>query len=567
MELKSGMARSILCELLTLALPRTDDPRTQELALTWVLRLKAAALDTMCRYRELQRAMTNSPEVAEQAARVRQAFDAYMKRLAQPVGPNEDAFRLQVNTLRFERDRQEADLHRLLERQRPVSIPTDVTIASVRDRLPPESALVEIIRMEPYDFTPKNPETHWKDSRYVAFVLTRDRALVPRLIDLGEAATLERSVKEFREALTRAPRELSLSDEKSVDTEFRELSAGLSLRVFSPIRAALKDAKTVFLAPDGVFNLLPFDALAENGKYLIESFRFRYLSTGRDLLRPKTSSATGTTVFAGPDFDWRPETAPHPVPSAPSGTSDRRLVLRGVEIGELRSLRWKTLPGAAREAEDIQKALADTAYSPVRLITGAQARKATFTEVAAPRVLHIATHGFFLAERSVEETDEPGARSGDRGVQPGLSPLLRSGLVFTGANQLTNASAQSTGSDEGWLTAEEVAQMNLRGTELVVLSACESGLGDVTQAGEGVFGLRRAFFYAGARSLVVSLFKVPDTETRELMQGFYLRLKKGMPPPEALHEAKRELISRRREEHKAAHPFFWASFILIGSGG
>jgi hypothetical protein len=174
----------------------------------------------------------------------------------------------------------------LLNKLRPTAIPTDVTVASIRDRLPPESALVEIIRMESYDFTPIKPETHWKESRYVAFVLTRDRAIAPRLIDLGDAAALERNVKEFREALTRVPRELSLSDEQSVDAEFRELSAGLSLRVFTPVRAALNDAKTVFLAPDGVFNLLPFDALTQNGKYLIESFRFRYLSTGRDLLRP-----------------------------------------------------------------------------------------------------------------------------------------------------------------------------------------------------------------------------------------------------------------------------------------
>jgi CHAT domain-containing protein len=138
--------------------------------------------------------------------------------------------------------------------------------------------------------------------------------------------------------------------------------------------------------------------------------------------------------------------------------------------------------------------------------------------------------------------------------------------VLTGANGLTDPAGRPAATDDGWLTAEEVAQMNLRGTELVVLSACESGLGEV-QSGEGVFGLRRAFLYAGTESLVVSLFKVPDAETRELMKVFYGRLKGGAAPADALHDAKCEVLARRRQTNKAAHPFFWASFVPVGGGG
>jgi CHAT domain-containing protein len=117
--------------------------------------------------------------------------------------------------------------------------------------------------------------------------------------------------------------------------------------------------------------------------------------------------------------------------------------------------------------------------------------------------------------------------------------------------------------DDGYLTAAEVGQLDLRGTDLVVLSACESGLGDV-KAGEGVYGLRAAFFYAGARTLVTSLFKVPDEETVPLMEAFYKGLKAGKGKSESLYAGEREIIRRRREAKGAAHPFYWASFILVG---
>ena len=113
------------------------------------------------------------------------------------------------------------------------------------------------------------------------------------------------------------------------------------------------------------------------------------------------------------------------------------------------------------------------------------------------------------------------------------------------------------------MTAEEIALLNLQGTELVVLSACQTGLGDI-KTGEGVYGLRRAFLYAGARTLVTSLFEVPDTETRELMNRFYGGLKKGQGKLASLHTAQVEMLRSRRAAQGSAHPFFWASFVLVG---
>jgi CHAT domain-containing protein len=181
-------------------------------------------------------------------------------------------------------------------------------------------------------------------------------------------------------------------------------------------------------------------------------------------------------------------------------------------------------------------------------------------------VLHIATHGFYLPEQPAADDGGPtipSARHEHPAGELGLPSLRRSGVLLAGANRTAVGRSLPPG-DDGWLTAEEIALMSLRGTELVVLSACETGLGDV-QSGEGVYGLRRAFLYAGAHSLVVSLFKVPDAETQELMRGFYQRLNAGKGRLTALHDAKREAIAQRRAAGGAAHPFYWASFILVGS--
>src|SRR5205814_3847318 len=178
----------------------------------------------------------------------------------------------------------------------------------------------------------------------------------------------------------------------------------------------------------------------------------------------------------------------------------------------------------------IRKLLHGSAYGPVKSYVGPQALEEVLKALPAPRVLHLATHGFFLDHAPAMPVDEEaiGAGRGAGAVRGRLrqldNPLLRSGIVLAGANTVGDKTA--TRVDDGWVTAEEIALLNLRGTELVVLSACQTGLGDV-KTGEGVYGLRRAFLYAGAETLVTSLFEVPDTETRELMTRFYAGLRAG----------------------------------------
>ena len=240
----------------------------------------------------------------------------------------------------------------------------------------------------------------------------------------------------------------------------------------------------------------------------------------------------------------------------------------GPRSNDLRVGKWSPLPGTRKEAEAVVKAL-DGAR--VRLRLGADAREDSVKAANAPRVLHLATHGFFLEDQEWQDEGASHAARGFSAPETSLiprplpvgieNPLLRSGLVFAGANQMSRALPE--GEDDGIFTALEATGLNLQGTDLVVLSACETGVGE-TRRGEGVFGLRRAFQLAGARTVVMSLWSVPDEETATLMGDFYERMASGEGKSRALQDAMLAQMRSRREEHGAAHPFYWGAFVSVG---
>lgn len=175
----------------------------------------------------------------------------------------------------------------------------------------------------------------------------------------------------------------------------------------------------------------------------------------------------------------------------------------------------------------------------------------------SPRLLHLATHGFFLGEQSYA-----GDAAAD--VNPGLeNPMMRSGLFFAGAERALLGARPPEGLEDGVLTAYEAAALDLQGTELVVLSACETGLGQVRN-GEGVFGLRRALQIAGARAVLMSLWAVPDRETQELMGLFYDKWLAGAENHDALRAAQLEMRERIRTRYGKDLAHYWGGFILVG---
>jgi len=234
----------------------------------------------------------------------------------------------------------------------------------------------------------------------------------------------------------------------------------------------------------------------------------------------------------------------------------------GVRGGLSRDLRGgplDPLPGAQIELQQINSLLENKKWL-VQLYTGRQALKESVKRVQHPRVLHIATHGFFEADQDAKLSDRAGS---DRTPSSLEDPMLRSGLFFAGANRTLAGESTPEDLDDGVLTAYEATGLNLQGTELVVLSACETGLGEVS-AGEGVFGLRRALQVAGADSVLLSMWSVPDKETQELMTLFYKNWLSGQDKPTALRNAQLALRKTVTARYGKDSPYYWGAFVLVG---
>jgi CHAT domain-containing protein len=381
-------------------------------------------------------------------------------------------------------------------------------------------------------------------------------------VDLGDAVAINDDVDELRRAL-RNPS----------STNVKQLGKALYEKVMHPILPLLGKTHRLFLSPDGDLNLIPFGALVdEQERYLVETYSITYLTSGRDLLRLQvhTVSKQGPVVFANPLFeqvgdpgDFGKQTAPV-VDSGSRGRPPPR---------DLRNVRFKPLPGTAQEA----KALGDV-LSGVKLWTGAQATEAALKQVSGPSILHIATHGFFLPDQAQAFGESArGIIVSTQTQTGGENPLLRSGLALAGVNQ-----HQSGAGEDGVLTALEATGLDLWGTKQVVLSACETGLGEVKN-GEGVYGLRRALVLAGSESQVMSLWAVSDAATRDLMADYYKRLQAGEGRTEALRQVQLTMIKSAAPTAPSAqqrdvgieqrqktpledrsHPFYWASFIQSG---
>jgi len=265
-----------------------------------------------------------------------------------------------------------------------------------------------------------------------------------------------------------------------------------------------------------------------------------------------------SVLFADPDYDLPPAGKAKPS-AAKHDEEDEKLV-------------FTRLKGFAAEARAVTQAWqAARGGEPLQLHQDKKAEKAALRSVTRPQLLYFITHGFFLDEASNRFDKDSRSVVVAQGSKLRLpdyreDPRLRSGLARAGANHARERAAR--GQSDGLLTALEVQDLNLLGTELVVLSACQTGLGTV-QVGEGVIGLRRAFQQAGARTVVASLWKVPDRETAELMGRFMKSWLGGRPPAESLRQAQLELIAQLRAESDAqrrqAPPLWWAGVICHGA--
>ncbi|HVG63255.1 MAG TPA: CHAT domain-containing tetratricopeptide repeat protein [Hyalangium sp.] len=461
-------------------------------------------------------------------------------------------YQLRLKNLADQGDALEADLAKRSAPLRALAaLPSSQDIVDrVASSLPKDGALIEFIAYadRPLVPTPGTPKAkHPSQLRYLALVLFPDGRI--RAIDLGPAAPIDQAASSLRKALAHR------------DAAFLAPSQALYSLAFKPLLPLLRDSRRLFLSPDGQLALIPFSALHDGKSFLVDSFDFSYLTSGKDLLpRPTDIPSSGSVVvLADPDFS-SPAAPPSSSQTQASALPQRSAALErffSTLRADVADQAWAPLPGTRQEAQAIQRLIPQA-----QLFLGPAASKQQLLQLAAPGVLHIATHGFFL--------EDAGAPTGSRGVahigsggtpaQPPPNPLLRSGLVLSGARAPAPATPESTKAqaDSTLVTALELAGLNLWGTQLVVLSACDTGRGDV-KLGQGVYGLRRALVTAGAETVVMSLWKVNDDTTRLLMEHYYHNLMAGLGRAAALQKA---MLSLRQS---LPHPYFWAPFIALGT--
>lgn len=559
-------------------------------SLACVLQGKSRQFDVLCRMQAVTGAEQDDPELATWISRGRTLRERINELTIQPPhGMSEEEIQDALQTSQIQLSAVETEIGvRLEQRMGP---PPRLTRETVAKALPDNSALVEYVCYEPIDLTAKEGPLPRRPTRCEAFVVFADVARPVVRIDLGDAAAIETAVNDFTTHFVEANELLSrgIADEQILEEDYRDIAGRLSRLAFAPVAAALGDVRRVVVAPAGNLHGVPFGALTDkDGRYLVEAgYKFSYVSSGRDLLLPEYPLEKGTAIFAGPNYDL-PQSNREILLAAgtPAQRRDATAVVVAATIAPeraavTRGMRWKELAGAAAEGVAAAETLDTGPFAPVVAHSGDDALEDWFKLTKRVRALVIITHGFFLEPPS-ESTGGLGADAliaagrmnaslGLRRLRRAKNPLLRSGLVFSGANAsnaMRQDDAASDGStatrvDDGWLTASEIAGMDLRGVEVAVLSACSTGR-SVVEGGDSLAGLRSAFLIAGARTVVASLFEVPDLATADLMAGFYGHLAGGVSPTDALHAAEVAAIEKLRTERGAAHPVNWGSFVVAG---
>jgi CHAT domain-containing protein/tetratricopeptide (TPR) repeat protein len=540
-----------------------SDPQALRLALTTVLRRKGRALDAMSdQVSSLRRRLDPQDRVLlDQLSATQSQLSALVLGGPGQTPPTEQ--KVAVSRLEAEVERLQDDVSRRSAEFRVRTQP--VAIEQVRQALPPGAALAEFFSYRPFDAKAKAIDERFGPARYVAYVLRKEGE--PLWVDLGEAASVDADIARLLAAM-KCPQTVDDIRKCPPVAEVKRLARAVDERVMRPVRKLLGETRQVFVSPDGALNLMPFAALVdEGGKYLVESYSLTYLTSGRDLLRLQLGSESRQPplVVADPSFDAAKS------PTAPARVAGGAQARRS---GDMQRMIFVSLPGTAAEAKALAGALPG-----VRVLTQAQATETALKGVSGPRVLHVATHGFFLPDQPREETtaETRGIKlvSGDETTASARveNPLLRSGLALEGANN-----RQGANGEDGILTALEAAGLDLWGTKLVVLSACETGVGEV-KSGEGVYGLRRALVLAGSESQVMSLWQVADDATRDLMVSYYKRLLAGEGRTEALRQVQLEMLAGSSLNAGAQqrglvlkpggaegfrHPYYWAAFIQSG---
>ncbi len=604
------------------------DPAAKQAALDLVLRRKGLAteagilLRTLIasdRYRHLAPQLDELRQLHHQIAYVTwqvpkspEGLKEYLQRLA-------------------DLNRKQDELEQFLSRQIPeMNLQQqldDANRQAIAATLPPGSTLVELVQFRVCNFSgvEANGDTQWLPARYLAFILPCGESERVEMVDLGDAGEIDELCRQFRLLASGEKSEnggekrvvACFDDDETADNQssemetwtYPEVGKQLYAKLIQPLKPYLLPQQVVYLSPDGELATVPFGILsADRTEYLMQEYQLRYLNVGRDILRLNVTipvEYSPPLVIANPDYNLPLEDAEKtsvksanisplsPLESSVDFGSLSRELGRG--DGEV----FKPLPGTKIEGEKIAQLLGVPVY------TEAQAVKSLLSKSRSPKIVHIATHGYFLPVNQNNSDNKIVFNFSSWGMSSRfnfanlVNPLTRSGLAFAGANTAFKEGKTAANAEDGLLTAQGAIGLDFTGTALVVLSACDTALGSKS-IGEGVIGLRRSFIVAGAETLVMSLWKVPDIPTAILMARLYHNLfKNQLGRTECLEEAQAYLrylkvgdiraewltpeAIRQVGEFSAesgfflnslrdkpddfmpfGSPFYWAAFVCIG---
>lgn len=508
-----------------------EDLSAARLALMNIFQRKGRLLDAASDRSQFLQQVLNAEEreMLSQLADIRRQLSTYI--YARPDHLSNEQYQNEISRLSRDENRLETALARRSAAFRVETQP--IEIDTIAQYLPPDSALIEFVRYRPHNFERNTVEA----DRYAAYILRPGGHL--QWADLGEAEVIDDAIA-------------TLSDQLYDPTSLPATAARqLAVLIMNPIAAYIDGVEHLLISPDSQLNRLPFEVLVTaQGQHLIERHLISYLGSGRDLRRLADTPASrqGPVLVGNPDYDST--AVPDTMVAGQRGTSSQR-------SSDLTQLQFAPLPGTAREVNAIAPL-----WPNATVLKQQQATESALKQVTAPRILHIATHGFFLDDLPLVAPAEPFGLASLGMAVDGLplappvpsreNPLLRSGLALAGFNQ------RRSGDEDGVLTALEAASLDLYGTQLVVLSACDTGVGQVAN-GEGIYGLRRAFAMAGAQSQLLSLWQVSDNITADLMIQYYQALTRGVGRAEALRQAQLHLM-----QGAYSHPYYWSAFILSG---
>jgi CHAT domain-containing protein/Flp pilus assembly protein TadD len=428
-----------------------------------------------------------------------------------------------------------------------------VSLEQVESRIPDDAALIEYLRYPHYLGKGK-----W-EWRYGAVVLfSKD---TPLWIPLGKANEIGHLVRRYGTLVRGSPQE-------------EELTANLQAlyeALWTPIGQALpSQTKRIIISPDGQLNFISFATLLTKDKqFLAETYSVQYVASGRDLLREvRPSTAKEVVLFANPDFGLASTAllAKGEHPSADAGS------VRGNEKRDVEDWSFESITGTQKESDELIKKFAGWGWKSTDF-SAKEATKEALLKIHSPYILHLATHGFFAKEDPTATQTEPGALLNDRQSITRSkffkNPMHRSGLALAGAQTTIEAWKRDEVppvANDGILTAEDVSTLDLQGTWLVTLSACDTGSGEA-RAGEGVMGLRRGFIQAGAQNLLMTLWPISDEVTVQIMSDFYEAAHNSGNAPEALAEVQRNWLVKLRTDKGLAQAVNLAGPFIMSSQG